>query len=153
MSLQNDVRLIKQEVLSETPPDYFSTKDIARSFFGALFLTSTFIFSSRITEQVKLMELPNIWALIITTFIVLTIEIYFIGYQRIRNKKERPFTEFWGKRIVTFWTMALLVSFGLAMLYAFDKVFTNAADMVKFAVVLSFPASVGAALADLLRRY
>ena len=151
--LEKDVAAIKREVFRLTPPDYFSAKDIARSFFGALFLASTFIFSSSLVTQARLLTNTHLFVLVLTTLLILTIEIYFIGYERISNTSRRPFYEFWGKRIVTFWVVALLVSFGLSLLYAFDATLPTVMDLVKFALLLSFPASVGAALADLLRSY
>lgn len=151
--LHQDVLSIKREVLRLTPPEYFSSKDLARSFFGALFLASTFIFSGGLVQQAKLMSTVHIIVLVLVTLAVLTVEIYFIGYHRVKNKKTRPFYEFWGKRIVTFWSVALVVSFGLSLLYAFDQYFPTTLELVKFSMVVSFPASVGAALADLLRSY
>jgi uncharacterized membrane protein len=98
------------------------------------------------------MTYGHIAVLIIVTFIMLTIEIYFIGYARVRDKKSRPFSEFWGKRIFTFWLVALFVSGGISLLFAYDAILTTT-EFVKFVLVLSFPASVGAAIADLLKRY
>jgi uncharacterized membrane protein len=147
-----DVKAIKHEVLLLSPPEYFSMKDVARSFFGALFLASTFIFSSALESQARLLSNIHILAIILVTLAVLTVEIYFIGYERVTNVKRRPFYEFWGKRVVTFYSVALIVAFGLSYLYAFDAVLTPAA-MLRFCIILSFPASVGAALADLLKRY
>ena len=151
-SIAADVRTVKHEVLSVTPPDYFSMKDVARSFFGALFLASTFIFSSALETQAHLLSLFHVLLIILVTIAVLSVEIYFIGYERIRDVKHRPFYEFWGKRIITFYCVAIIVAFGLSYLYAFDLVLDPSA-MLRFCVILSFPASVGAALADLLKRY
>ena len=147
-----DVKAVKHEVLSITPPEYFSVNDVARSFFGALFLASTFIFSSALGQQAKIISDSHIVAIIIATIIILSVEIYFIGYARIQDVKHRPFYEFWGKRIVTFYAMALIVAFGLSYLYGFD-ITLGPQVLLKFCVILSFPASVGAALADLLKNY
>jgi uncharacterized membrane protein len=151
-TIADDVRAVKHEVLSITPPEYFSLKDVARSFFGALFLASTFIFSSALEKQAAAIGGAHLLAIVLTTLVVLTVEIYFIGYGRIKDRRHRPFYEFWGKRVTTFYVVALVVAFGLSYLYGFNLTL-GPAVLLKFCVILSFPASVGAALADLLKKY
>lgn len=151
-NIATDVQAVKHEVLSISPPEYFSVKDVARSFFGALFLASTFIFSSALGKQAEIINGWHMIAIVVVTIAVLSVEIYFIGYARIKDRRRRPFYEFWGKRVTTFYAMALIVAFGLSYLYGFD-IALGPQVMLKFCVILSFPASVGAALADLLKRY
>ncbi|MEK6823175.1 MAG: hypothetical protein AABY13_05070, partial [Nanoarchaeota archaeon] len=92
---KKDIVAIKREVLRLTPPPHFSMKDIARSFFGALFLASTFIFSSQLVHQTALLSSGHIVAIIIATVVVLTVEIFFIGYERVPDRRERRFLQFW----------------------------------------------------------
>ena len=152
-STAQDIIDIKREVLRLTPPAHFSMKDIARSFFGALLLASTFIFSSQLITQAKLLTQTHIAAIILATILVLTVEIYFIGYERVQDKHSRKFIQFWAKRIVTFYIVALVVAVGLSYLYGFNLVLDTQAEVVNLTLMLSFPASVGAAIADLLRTY
>lgn len=151
--LLKEVVSLRREVLRLSPPEYFSMKDVARSFFGSLLLAFTFIFSSRLVEQTKLMTSAHVLFIIVATLVILTVEIYFIGYARVPNRRNRPFYEFWAKRIVTFYLVAWVVSFGVALLYAFNSVFPSLTGLAVFAVGVSLPASIGAAFADLLRSY
>src|SRR3989338_10522871 len=92
--LIKDIDLIKKHLFKELPPEHFSSKDIVRSFFGAAFIGSTFIFTRTLIEVSTILDSTRIMLIIISTIGILTAEIYYIGYQRVENKKIRPFAQF-----------------------------------------------------------
>ncbi len=153
MSLQTDVNEIKKILLREAPPELFSFKDVARSFFGALFLGFAML-SKLLVELAPNLKNNHVLLIIIFTIIILTMEIYFIGYARLTpaEKKTRYFGEFWTKRFVTFYVVAILVSVLLVWIYNINSLLP-AADNFKLIVSLSMPCAIGAATADLLRKY
>ena len=109
-SIAHEVDFIKKLLLKEVPPEHFSMKDIVRSFFGAAFIGSTFIFSRLLIEIPPLLTTRHVIAIVVSTLAILTAEIYYIGYQRVENKKARPFGQFWLKRLLTFYAVSIIVS-------------------------------------------
>jgi uncharacterized membrane protein len=150
MVLQNDVNEIKRILLREEPPEHFSFKDVARSFFGALFLG--FAMLSKLLVDVA--SNLNIWLIVVFTSLILTTEIYFIGFARLKyqERKTRYFAEFWAKRFFTFYIVAIAVSAMLIWLYTINTLVPQD-GMISLVLALSMPCAIGAASADLLRKY
>jgi len=151
--IEQDIALLKEELL-EKKPERFSVRDIIRSFFGALFIGVTFVFSGRLFDVAKLMDLVQTIFVIAATIIMLIAEIYFIGWSRIKKSKEpgRNIFEFTFKRVV----VAYLVSIAVALFYlyilGYEKILPGA-EICKLMFLVAMPCSIGAAVADLLRKY
>lgn len=152
-SLENDVRFIKKLLLKDIPPEHFSMKDIIRSFFGAAFIGSTFIFTRLLVEVTPLLDAWHVGAIIVSTIAILTAEIYFIGYERVENKAARPFGQFWIKRLLTFYAVSIVVSAYLALIYNIFALVGPAENVVKLIIAMSMPCSIGASITDLLKKY
>lgn len=153
MSIQTDVQEVKRILLREAPPEYFSLKDVARSFFGALFLGFAML-SKLLVDLAPRLTSQHIILIIIFTIVILTIEIYFIGFARFTSseRKARPFSEFWAKRFITFYIVAIAVSSLLAWIYNIGAILPQD-QVLKFVIMLSMPCAIGAATGDLLRKY
>ena len=153
MSLQKDITEIKQILLREAPPEHFSVKDIARSFFGALFLGFAML-SKLLVDLAPRLQPLHIGLIIFFTALILTIEIYFIGYARLTpaERRTRYFGEFWAKRFFTFWLVAFLVAGLLIWIYHIPSVLAPI-GYIKLLVAVSMPCAIGAATADLLKKY
>jgi len=135
----------------EKEPEHFSKEDIVRGFFGALFFGFSFAFSKLVVDVGNVLTWAHVWIILLSTFVILTLEIYFIGYERVPNKKERLFGQFWLKRIITFYLIAYVVSFFLV--YVFGIYLLAGANVLKIIIAISMPCSIGAAMADLLKKY
>lgn len=135
--------------------EHFGKKDIVISFFGALIVASGFIFKGNILLISHKLSFLRLFWIIIATVLIILAEIYFIGYSRVRNKKKRPFMEFAIKRVVTVYAMCLFVGGFLAFLYNLHHIEGNgtAIHLFKIAVAISFPASIGATLTDLFKKF
>jgi len=151
--LIKDIDLIKKHLFKELPPEHFSVKDIVRSFFGAAFIGSTFIFTRTLVEISPLLDTLRILIIIFSTVGILTAEIYFIGYQRVEDKNKRHFGQFWFKRLVTFYSVGILVSAYLAFIYNITFLVGPPENIAKLILAASMPCSIGASITDLLKKY
>ncbi|MEM3127357.1 MAG: DUF2391 family protein [Candidatus Woesearchaeota archaeon] len=152
MKTDQDIKAIKKRILGEEAPEHFGRKDIVRSFFGAMLFGLTFVFKGLLFQISKNLQEFHIFLIILTTIIVLTLEIYFIGYSRVENKKQRPFGQFWFKRIAVFYAVAIFTTLGLIYIYGLADSLTTFEE-VQLVIALSLPCAVGASLADLLKQY
>ncbi len=149
--LTAEVELIKQILQRELPPEHFSSRDVVRSFFGAAFLGVTFVFSKNLAELVPRLDNLRLLLIVLSTFFILTFEIYYIGYQRVRDP-ERRFFQFWFKRVFTFYFVAVFVSFYLSYIYGLTGIIgTN--NIVRLVVAMTMPCAIGASITDLLKKY
>ena len=91
-------------------PEHFGKKDLTRAFFGSIFVGLSFALNGLLFEVSQKLSKANLLAIIFVTLTILTIEIYFIGYQRVKDKKSRPFGEFWLRRTVGITSISLIVT-------------------------------------------
>ena len=147
-----DLEKIKKEI--RKVPEHFSRQGIMKAFFGALIVGLTFVLKGLLLDVSQRLTSLHLAFIIITTFSILTAEIYFIGYMRVKKteKEERKFGQFWLKRIAAFYSIALIVSVGLVYLYGIN-LFLSGGDTARVIIALSLPCAVGASLADLLKKY
>jgi len=151
MSINSDVKEIKSLLLKRTPPEHFGAKDAVLAGLGALVLGLTFIFKG-LLFQVSISLTPrHVFFIVIATALILTGEIYWVGYSRVQNKSRRPFLQFWAKRFFAFYGISIVVSFSLVYLYGLDILVGSFANALKVVVAVSFPSAVGTALSDLMR--
>ena len=145
---------VKAKVL-EKRPSHFSNRDVINALFGASTIGLTFMFKGLLIEVGVNLSWENIMIIITSTLVFLTMEIYFIGYSRVINKVDRKFGQFYLKRLVTVYGIALSVSF--YFLYIFGFMFLPEVDtfsnFMKLVFVLSMPCSIGAAIPNLLKKY
>lgn len=144
---------ILRERLVEKEPGHFGMRRIVSAFFGALFFGFTFVLKGLLFEVGLNLSNANLLLLILTAWIILSAEIYFVGYGRVLDKTKRPFGQFWAKRIITYYCIALFTSFLLLSVYGVPEMVQNTWLTFKLVIAVSFPAAVGAALADLLGKY
>ncbi|MBW3023143.1 DUF2391 family protein [Candidatus Woesearchaeota archaeon] len=151
--IEEDVKTLKERLL-EPKPERFSARDIVRAFFGALFIGVTFVFSGRLMEVVQNMHTMQMFLVIIATIIILIAEIYFIGWSRLKRLKEpgRNVFEFTFKRVVVAYVVSLIVALFYMYVLGLDNMLSSI-EIAKFVFVFAMPCSVGAAVADLLRKY
>ena len=150
--IEKDVLDIKKIVTEEFPPEHFGAKDIVYSFFGALVIGLTFMFKGLLIQAGMNLRWENVVLIVLTTLLILTFEIYFIGYSRVRNKEKRPFAQFWAKRLISIYLISIAVSFMLAYLFGINYMAGNTEVLLKIIFAVSMPCAIGAAFTDLLKR-
>jgi len=145
-----------RERLLIAEPAHFSKRDLVDAFFGALFLGVTFTIKGLLIQVSKALDGLHLFLIIISTLIILTAEIYFIGYSKVKKKSQRRFGQFWLKRIVAFYFVAVITSafltylFGLNLLPDINNDFFSVFRLV---VLISLPCAIGAAITDLIKKY
>jgi len=151
--IECELDLLKEELL-ERKPERFSAKDIVRAFFGALLIGVTFIFSSRLFDVAKQIQPDHFIAVVVSTIIILIAEIYFIGWSRIKKEREkgRNVFEFTLKRLAVFYVVALLVASFYSYILGYNKVLSET-EFIKLIFLTAMPCAIGAAIADLLKKY
>jgi uncharacterized membrane protein len=161
MKRQKEYREIKKveeklddiEKKMEKSIDHFSKRDLINAFFGSLLVGLTFLFKGVFFNVTVNMSWFNIYILILVNLAILVAEIYYIGYQRVKNKSERPFFQFMIKRLVAFYGISIACSAFMLIIFDIRFFVVSSENMLKLIYVLSFPASLGASIADLLKKY
>jgi len=154
---EKDVEEIKWEInrltekLIEKRIERFSKKDITNALFGALTIGLTFVFKGLLIQVGKDLPWANVIMIITMTLFILTTEIYFVGYSRVKDIKARPFSEFLGKRLITMYVIALVVSFFLLYLFGFMYLSESGTDFLKLIFVVAMPCAIGAAIPNMLK--
>ncbi len=144
---------IEKEIKGEEEPDLFSAKDVMRALFGALFLGFGFVFSKLLFEASMNLGWFNVIIIVISTILIISAEIYFIGYERVKDKKRRKFPQFWAKRFFAFYPIGIIVSCYLVAVFGLLNDAGSTENAVKLILAVSMPCSIGAAISDLLKRY
>lgn len=142
-----------KEKLLEKRPEHFGKRDIVNAFFGALLVGITFVFKGNLIDIGIRMSLYHVIAIVIGTIFILTAQIYFIGYSRVINKKERPFGQFWVKRLSTLYGISIIVSLYLIYIFGIDQLLGNIPNLIKIAVIITMPSAIGAAIPSLIKQY
>jgi uncharacterized membrane protein len=150
--IKDDVENLKKELIEKTP-EHFSKRDLLRSFLGALFLGFSVLFSSNLLNVALVIPERNIYLIIAFTFIILSSEIYYIGYSRVQDKSKRPFGQFWIKRLVAFYFVAFAVSFILLYIFGLIYLIQTPEHFLRAIIILTTPTAIGASIGDLINRY
>jgi uncharacterized membrane protein len=137
--------------LGVRPPHHFSVHDFLNAVFGSFFVALTFLFKGGMTSIALNMPVANMIALVIFTFVIITFEIYMLGYRYVRKRAQRPFRQFWVHRFTTM----VLASFGsiylIMYLYGLDANYTHI-EMLRIACTIFLPAAAAGAAMELLRK-
>jgi len=151
--IRREVDELKCKLLLKEPED-FSEKDFVRSFFGALLLGLTFTVKGLLIDVSQALDHAHLGLIIIFTLLILTAEIYFIGYSRVKNKSKRKLGQFWFKRVCTFYLVAVLTATLLVFLFGLNKLpGVNNGGVISLIILISMPCAIGAAISDLLNKY
>jgi uncharacterized membrane protein len=151
-AIKKDIDTIRRELVDKTP-EHFSQKDVLRSFMGSLFLAFSVAFSSNILNAARSVPDTHLKLVILFTTIILTAEIYFIGYQRVEDKSKRKFGQFWIKRLLAFYVVALVVSVVITYIFGLIYLVDSPEHYYRMVLLISGPASIGASISDLLKKY
>ncbi len=150
--IEKKISALHEKIL-EKRPSHFRSRDIVNAVFASLVLGLVFVFKGSLFDIAIKLTTNHLVAIIITTLIILTAEIYFIGYSRVKRKKERRFCQFWLKRLVTLYIIAIVVSLFLVYLFGINYLVHTNCEVFKVVITLSMPCAVGAAVPSLLKQY
>jgi uncharacterized membrane protein len=150
--IEKDLKEVKEMIAEEIPPEHFGAKDVIYSFLGALVIGLTFMFKGLLIQAGINLRWENVILIVLTTLLILTFEIYFIGYSRVKHKERRPFLQFWAKRLISIYVISIAVSFMLAYLFGINYMAGNTEVLLKIIFAVSMPCAIGAAFTDLLKR-
>ncbi len=148
----DDVRYIREEHIDKIP-QHFSPKAIVASLFGALIFGLTFSLKGLLLQVTQNFSVNQKWYIIAALLLILTAEIYFIGYARVKNKSQRHFSQFWLKRTITYFGIGVVVAIFLVYIYGVQNLVVSDAHLLNTIVALALPCCIGASIADLLKQY
>ncbi|MEM3154216.1 MAG: DUF2391 family protein [Candidatus Woesearchaeota archaeon] len=152
--IAENVRTIRLHMVEKTPT-HFDMRHVITAFFGALFFGFTFVLKGLLFDVGFALTNWELIMLTLATWIILTAEIYFVGYARVpkAEQQKRKFGQFWAKRFFAYYFIALFTSFMLLSLYGVGKFVADPYSVFKLVIAISLPTAVGAAAADLLGKY
>jgi uncharacterized membrane protein len=152
--IEQEVHILRERLV-EKVPGHFDMRHVISAFFGALFFGFTFVLKGLLIQVGLALSSLHLIIITITTWALLSAEIYFVGYARVpaEQQKKRTFRQFWAKRIVTYYLISLFVAFLLLSVYGITDLVGDPSEVFKLVVAISFPAAIGAAVSDLLGKY
>lgn len=158
---EHEIRKIEQDIdflrskLVEKHPSHFSNRDIINTLFGALIIGLTFIMKGAVVATAERLTPLHTLLIVLSTIVILTSEIYWIGYSRVEReeRRRRGFFQFWAKRIITLYGIAIIVSVYLVYVFGINQFFTTEQGVFNVVILLSMPCAVGAAIPHLLKKY
>jgi uncharacterized membrane protein len=131
-------------------PRHYTIQDFLKALFGAFFVALTFLFNTAILEFSKKMTTKDAVLVITVTCVMVSLEIYALSYKFVKNRKERPFYEFWGKRFFTITTATLATIYSAIYLYGINNYITQI-EAFKLASAVFLPAAIFGAAIELLK--
>ena len=150
--ISEDAKVLRERLV-EKIPSHFGMKHLVTAFFGALFFGFSFMLNSLLFQIGLSLDNYNLLMITFCTWVILTAEIYFVGYTRVPDPDKRHFGQFWIKRLVAYYCIAIFTSFLLLSVYGITELVAVPYNVLKLVVAVGFPAAVGAAVSDLLGKY
>jgi len=150
--IKNDVERVKDKLIDHTP-EHFSRQDFIRASIGALFLGFSVLFSSNLESLATRIPKYYLIYIVLATVLILTLEIYIIGYSRVTDKVTRKFGQFWMKRIMLFYLTAIIIAGALAFTFGLQYMLPDKGEFFNLIIIVSSPCAIGASLGDLLKKY
>jgi len=151
-TLRQDIHLMKEKIL-EKRPSHFNFRDVMNAFFGALLVGLTFVFKGSLLTITFNLAWVNIVLIVIFTLVILFIQIYYIGYSRVKDKKHRPLGQFVAKRLVTLYSISIIVSFFLVSLFGIYNTAQSMENAYKLVITVAMPCAIGAAVPTFLKQF
>lgn len=159
--LTKDVKHIERQIddlyekIYEKRPGHWHYRDIINAFVGSLVLGLTFVFKGALIQVSLTLTNSHLFLIVLTTSLLLTFQIYFVGYSRVgtTERRKRRFGQFWAKRFFTLYLIAIIVSFALVYLFNMNALAGTIYNVLKIVIAVSMPCAIGAAVPSLLKQY
>jgi uncharacterized membrane protein len=133
-------------------PPHFTWEDFTRAFLGSFIFAVTFLFSGLLITIAKGMSQENVVMVVLLTCISLTMEIYFLSYRYVYDRKHRPFLEFWGKRFFSIIISSLISVMVLVFVYGISNMLSSDLEIFKVCVAAMLPATTAGGAMEILKK-
>lgn len=160
MGTKEEIDRIEKQISSlydklyEKRPSHFHKRDIVNAFFASFVLGLVFLFKGSLVEISLNLTNNNLFAIVFVTIVILSFEIYYVGYTRVSpsEKKNRKFGQFWLKRILTLYSISIIVPLVIVYLFGINSLVSNG-GIFRIIIAVSMPCAIGAAVPSLLKQY
>ncbi len=132
-------------------PHYFSITDFIKALFGSIFIAVMFLFKGSLANYALKLSDKHIFVLFLFTALMVSLEIYILSYKFVRDRKSRPFAEFWMKRFFAITVSAFCAVYVCIYLYGINNFYTST-EIFKLAVAIFFPAATVGAAIEILKK-
>jgi len=122
--IEDRIELMTQKLIEKTPVR-FKIRDLTHDFFASLIVGLIIIFKGNLDRIPEIMTMTHLFFVVLSTLIVLTGAIYFGSYIHVSDKKNWPFFNVWIKRVISNYSIALIVSVYLIYVFGFDALLIN----------------------------
>jgi uncharacterized membrane protein len=133
-------------------PPHFTWEDFTRAFLGSFIFAVTFLFSGLLITISKGMSNDNVIMVVVLTCALLTMEIYFMSYRYVYDRKHRPFLEFWGKRFFSVIVSSLISVMVLVYVYGINHMLGSGLEVFKVCVAAMLPATTAGGAMEILKK-
>lgn len=129
----------------------FEKKDVAQVFIGSLLFASPFMVTQEVWDLGREIHTINAIGIVLLSLLALVTFVYYTRYQKVRDPQGRiPKGEFVKRIFGTYIITLIIVGFLLATLERAPWL-TDFDLALKRTIIVSLPASLGGAVADLLK--
>ncbi len=150
--IEHDIRMLHEKLL-EKHPSHFSKRDVINALFASSVIAFTIILKGNAMNVAMALDPAHILAIIIGTCVILCTEIYYVGYSRVKPQENRKLGQFMIKRFLTFYGVAIIVSFFLIYILAVNKFLPTSMDVLKMVILMSMPSAIGGAIPSMLKQF
>jgi len=150
--IENQISNLTEKLL-EKRPSQFSKRDIVNAFFASLIVGLTFVLKGALISTAAGLDTEHIIFILVSTVLILTAEIYFVGYSRVRTKARRRLGQFWLKRFSTIFVISIITATYLIYVFGLDAILGSNNNILKAVIMLTMPCAVGAAIPGLLKQF
>jgi len=144
------VNKLKEKIVDKTP-SHFSMKVVFNALFGSLLFGLTFILKGALIQTALRLENIHVFLIISSSILIIIGEIYFLGYSRIKDRKERRPGQFIIKRFLTLFLVSIGVAFFLVYIFGINKQVESFYNVLKVVVMTMMPCAVGAGFSSLFK--
>ncbi|MBU0535445.1 MAG: DUF2391 family protein [Nanoarchaeota archaeon] len=132
-------------------PHHFTWNDFFKALLGSLVVGITFLFKGAMQTYALSMKYTNIILVITITLVVVSLEVYFLSYRFVVNRKARPFSEFWAKRFFAIVISSFAAIYLLMYVYGINHFLTHT-EILKLSVAIFMPAAIAGAAVEILKK-
>lgn len=134
-------------------PHHFTMTDFFKALLGSLFVGLVFLFKGQVIDYAETLPGANLALIFMVTCIIVTIEIYVLSYKFVKNRKQRPFNEFWAKRFFAIIVASYVSLYLIIYLYGLNQILTPI-QILKVTTAIFLPAAtIGAGIEILKKKY
>lgn len=148
--IEKCVSKLKEKIVDKTP-GHFSMRVIFNALFGSLLFGLTFVLKGALIQTAIRLQPIHIFLIIISSIAIILGEIYFLGYSRIKDKKERRPGQFIIKRFLTLLLVSIGVAFFLVYVFGINYQVGSFENVCKVVIMTMMPCAVGAGFSNLFK--